>query len=351
MKPLVIGDLVAKIPIIQGGMGVGVSACNLAGAVALEGGIGVISAAQLGYLEDDYDENAERANLRAIGKHIKKAKEISKGGIIGINIMVATRNYAEYVKAAVEAKVDLIISGAGLPMDLPSLVKGSTTKIAPIVSSIKAANVILKMWDKKEQRVPDAVVIEGPLAGGHLGFKYDELEHIDELNYDNEVIGIMDAVKQYEEKYQKHIPVILAGGVATKEDVKHCFDLGADGVQVASRFVATKECDADIRFKEAYVNAKKEDIVIVKSPVGMPGRAVKNSFMERVMSGERVPTKHCRACVTPCKPATTPYCISDALINAVKGNLEEALIFCGGKIDQIKEITTVKQVIEELMCE
>lgn len=330
MKPLVIGDLVAKIPIIQGGMGVGVSACNLAGAVALEGGIGVISAAQLGYLEDDYDENAERANLRAIGKHIKKAKEIAKGGIVGINIMVATRNYAEYVKAAVEAKVDLIISGAGLPTDLPSLVKGSSTKIAPIVSSIKAANVILKMWDKKEQRVPDAVVIEGPLAGGHLGFKYDELEHIEDLEYDNEIIGIMDAVKQYEEKYQKHIPVILAGGIATKEDVKHCFSLGADGVQVASRFVATKECDADIRFKEAYVNAKKEDIVIVKSPVGMPGRAIKNTFMERVMSGERVPTKHCRACVTPCKPAQTPYCISDALINAVKGNLDEALIFCGG---------------------
>ena len=198
MKPLVIGDLVAKIPIIQGGMGVGISACNLAGAVALEGGIGVISAAQLGYLEEDYDENAERANLRAIGKHVRKAKEIAKGGIIGINIMVATRNYAEYVKAAVEAKVDLIISGAGLPMDLPTLVKGSTTKIAPIVSSIKATNVILKMWDKKEKRVPDAVVIEGPLAGGHLGFKYDELEHIEDLNYDNEIVGIMDAVKQYE---------------------------------------------------------------------------------------------------------------------------------------------------------
>lgn len=351
MKPLVIGDLVAKIPIIQGGMGVGVSACNLAGAVALEGGIGVISSAQLGYLEEDYDENAERANLRAIGKHIRKAKEIAKDGIIGINIMVATRNYAEYVKAAVEAKVDLIISGAGLPTDLPSLVKGSSTKIAPIVSSVKATNVILKMWDKKEQRVPDAVIIEGPLAGGHLGFKYDELENIEHLDYDNEVLGIMDAVKVYEEKYAKHIPVILAGGISTKEDVKHCFELGADGVQVASRFVATKECDADIRFKEAYVNATKDDIVIVKSPVGMPGRAIKNAFMERVMGGERVPTKRCRACVTPCQPAKTPYCISDALINAVKGNLEEALIFCGGNTDQITEITTVKQVIDELMSE
>lgn len=346
-SPLKIGDLVAKIPLIQGGMGVGISLSGLAGAVALEGGIGIISTAQIGFLEEDYDENPLKANLRAIGKHIKRAKEIARGGIVGVNIMVATMHYDQYVSAAVEAGADLIISGAGLPIELPKLTKGSNVKILPIVSSVKSANVILKMWDRKDNIVPDGIVIEGPLAGGHLGFKREELDNIDNIDYNEEIKGIMETVAVYENKYNKKIPVIVAGGISDKSKMEQCFELGADGVQIASRFVPTKECDADIKYKEAYINCKKDDIVIVKSPVGMPGRAIKNKFLDVIANGERIPSKKCRGCIISCKPASTPYCISDALINAAIGNVDNGLLFCGADAYKVEKITTVKQVINE----
>ena len=209
IEPLVIGDLVAKIPVIQGGMGVGVSLSSLAGAVALEGGIGVISTAQIGYREPDFDLHPIEANLRAIGDEIRKAKEKAKGGIIGVNIMVATQRYEDYVKAAVEAGVDLIISGAGLPMTLPELVKGAKTKIAPIVSSVKSAQVICKYWTKKYNYLPDMVVIEGPKAGGHLGFSKEQLDHIEEMDYDTEIRNIISTVNEFAQAQQKEIPVEL----------------------------------------------------------------------------------------------------------------------------------------------
>ena len=279
IEPLVIGDLVAKIPVIQGGMGVGVSLSNLAGAVALEGGIGVISTAQIGYREPDFDLHPIEANLKAIGDEIRKAKEKAKGGIIGVNIMVATQRYEDYVKAAVEAGVDLIISGAGLPMTLPELIKGAKTKIAPIVSSVKSAQVICKYWLKKYNYLPDMVVIEGPKAGGHLGFSKEQLDHIEEMDYDTEIRNIIEEVNKFAQTQEKEIPVVVAGGIYSREDMEHAFSLGAKGVQVATRFVTTYECDASEAYKQAYLNAKKEDIVIVKSPVGMPGRAINNAFM------------------------------------------------------------------------
>ena len=291
LKPLKIGDLTAKLPIIQGGMGVGISLSSLAGAVAGAGGIGIISTAQIGFREPDFAEHPQEANLRAIGSELQKARAIAKGGIVGFNIMVATKNYAEYVKTAVKAGADLIISGAGLPVSLPEYVKGTATKIAPIVSSVKAATVICRMWDRKYHTAPDFVVVEGPCAGGHLGFSREQLtefgadtDHVaetyDEPAYDKEVRGIIETVKSFAEKYKKHIPVITAGGIFDHKDVLHQFELGAEGVQAATRFVTTEECDADIAYKEAYINAKEEDIVIVKSPVGMPGRAIKNKFLE-----------------------------------------------------------------------
>jgi len=345
-KPLVIGDLVAKVPIIQGGMGIGVSLSRLAGAVAKEGAIGVISTAQIGFLEDDYNENPEEANLKAIKKHVQKAREIAPKGIIGVNIMVATKNYARYVKAAIEAGIDLIISGAGLPLELPKLSKGSNTKIIPIVSSLKGTKLILKMWKTKDDKLPDAIIIEGPEAGGHLGFKPEDLDDIPALNYEEEIKSIIEYVKEYSEEQGTKIPVITAGGIDTREKFLHQLELGADGVQISTKFVTTEECDASDAFKQAYINCKEEDIVIVKSPVGMPGRAIRNSFMNRVKT-ERVPAKKCKACVTPCKPATTPYCITEALINAVKGNLEEGLIFCGAYAYKENRIKTVKEVIAE----
>lgn len=346
IEPLVIGDLVAKIPVIQGGMGVGVSLSNLAGAVALEGGIGVISTAQIGYREPEFDLHPIEANLKAIGDEIRKAKEKAKGGIIGVNIMVATQRYEDYVKAAVEAGVDLIISGAGLPMTLPELIKGAKTKIAPIVSSVKSAQVICKYWLKKYNYLPDMVVIEGPKAGGHLGFSKEQLDHIEEMDYDTEIRNIIEEVNKFAQTQEKEIPVVVAGGIYSREDMEHAFSLGAKGVQVATRFVTTYECDASEAYKQAYLNAKKEDIVIVKSPVGMPGRAINNAFMKKAAEGQ-IPHGRCHLCVQTCKPAETPYCITDALVNAVKGNIDEGLVFCGENAWRSEKMESVKEIMQE----
>lgn len=348
MKPLVIGDLIAKFPIIQGGMGVGISRSNLAGAVGKEGGIGIISTAQIGYDEPDFNNHQIECNLSAIKKHLKLAKEKAMGGIVGVNIMVATKQYERYVKAACEGGADIIISGAGLPISLPELVKGFKTKIAPIVSSLKAAVVIMKMWDRKYNTVPDLLVIEGPRAGGHLGFSKDQLNHLDQLDYDIEIKGIIECKREYEEKYHKAIPVVVAGGIYDQNDIKHAIDIGADGVQMATRFVVTEECDASQEYKNAYLEAKKEDVRIVISPVGMPGRALMNSFLSKVDNG-RVAVKKCFHCLEHCNPKDTPYCITKALINAVQGNLSDGLIFCGDNVHRLKEMTTVKKLFEELI--
>lgn len=348
LKPLVIGKLRAKFPIIQGGMGVGISLSRLAGNVAKEGGIGIISTAQIGFDEEDFYTNPIAANLRAIDKHIKKAKEIAEKGVVGVNIMVACQNYKEYVIGAAKSGADVIISGAGLPISLPEYVKGCETKIAPIVSSEKAANVILKMWDRKYHRTADFLVIEGPKAGGHLGFSLEELDRIDVLNYDEEIKKMIESKKAYEEKYHVNIPVIVAGGVFSHADIVHCMSLGADGVQVASRFVVTEECDAAQAYKDEYLKAEKEDIEIVVSPVGMPGRSIHNQFLE-IIKSEREKIDRCVRCIVTCNPSNTPYCITKALINAVKGNVDEALLFCGAEVYRLKEMTTVKKLMQELV--
>ena len=373
LKPLKIGNLVAKHPVIQGGMGVGVSLSSLAGAVAKAGGIGIISTAQIGFKDQDFGKNPMAANLRAIHSELKKAREKAPQGILGFNIMVATKEYASYVKEAVKAGADVIISGAGLPIDMPKFVaeaenenggsekKERRTMIAPIVSSVKSALVICRMWDRKYHTAPDFVVVEGPCAGGHLGFSREQLaelgadtdhvaETFDEPAYDKEIRGIIETVKSFAEKYKKHIPVITAGGIFDHKDVLHQFALGAEGIQAATRFVTTEECDADIAYKEAYINAKEEDIVIVKSPVGMPGRAIKNKFLERVAQGP-VKVERCFRCLEHCNPAETPYCITKALINAAEGKIDEALLFCGSNAYRCTKIETVPEVMRELCRE
>ncbi len=356
IKPLKMGNIEAKLPIIQGGMGVGISLGRLAGAVAKEGGIGVISAAQIGYQEPDFDRNAKEANLRAIKKEYARARALAPDGVIGFNIMVAMRDYEDYVRAAIEAGADIIISGAGLPVDLPKIAKGAQVKLAPIVSTAKSAKVILKYWDKKYKRMPDLLIIEGPCAGGHLGFTRDQLEKYlpgqsqsHSAVYDDEVKEILSIVRQYEEKCQCRILTALAGGIKNREQAAHAFALGVDAIQVASRFVTTEECDADIRYKEAYVKAAQEQVTIVKSPVGMPGRAILNPFMERVMSGERIPHGACHRCLDACDPAQTPYCITEALIHAARGEVEEGLLFCGAYAYEADHIETVREVINSLM--
>lgn len=338
-----------EIPIVQGGMGVGVSLGGLAGAVAACGGAGTISTAQIGFREPDFMEHPLQANLRAIKKEIAKAKEIAGGrGMVGVNIMTVTREYASYVREAVESGADFIVSGAGLPMDLPTLTRGIRVRRILVVSSLKAASVICKRWMKKEGAVPDAVIIEGPLAGGHLGFTKEEAERRESSWYDEEIKKIITFLRNFGEEHGIYIPVITAGGFRTHKDFLRQKELGADSIQVATRFVVTEECDAATAFKQAYVNCKKEDIEIIKSPVGMPGRAIRNSFIEKAKQG-RIPPEKCLGCLSVCNPAQTPYCITQALIRAVTGDVENGLVFCGANAWQEDRIRTVREVIQELL--
>ncbi len=349
MKGIKIGNKVSKYPIVQGGMGVGVSMHNLAGNVSKEGGIGIISTADIGYKEEDFEINPMEANLRAIGKEIEEARKIAgEDKIIGVNVMVALKNYADIVKECVNQKIDLIVSGAGIPKELPEYVKGSNTKIAPIVSSLRCCELIVKHWRKKYDYIPDMIVIEGPEAGGHLGFKKEELNGENKL--ENITADVINYIKEIEKETGKEIPVVVGGGIWDSKDIKKYLDLGADGVQIATRFVATNECDASMEFKEAYVNAKKEDIKIIDSPVGMPGRALNNNFIKNVEK-DNCKINRCYNCIKTCNVASSPYCITEALINSVKGNVNDGLVFCGSNVDRIDKIVPVHDLMQELVCE
>lgn len=350
MKELVIGNLKAKLPVIQGGMGVGISLSGLASAVANQGGIGVIATAGIGMNEPDYYSNFTEANIRALRKQIQKAREMTDG-IIGVNIMVALSNFADMVKTAVEEKVDIIFSGAGLPLNLPEFIKkGIKTKIVPIVSSGKAARIISKRWISQYDYVPDAIVVEGPKAGGHLGFKESQLDN-EKYSLENLVADVVSQVEPIEDESGKQIPVIIGGGIYTGEDIYGIMKLGAAGVQMGTRFVPTDECDAEYEFKQCYVDAKKEDIGIIKSPVGMPGRAIMNDFVKKTEAGEKAPYKCPYHCIVTCDYKNSPYCIALALANAKKGNMKNGFAFAGENAYRTENVITVKALVEILKSE
>ncbi len=345
-----IGDLVAKIPIIQGGMGVGISLSGLASAVANEGGVGVIATPMIGGDEPDYAVNGLEANIRALRKEIQKARSMTKG-ILGVNIMVALTNFTDMVKTAVEEKIDVIFSGAGLPLSMPQYLKeGFKTKLVPIVSSARAIQTICKRWLSKFDYLPDAVVVEGPKAGGHLGFKPEQIED-PEFRLEKLVREVIDAVKPFVEKYKKQIPVIAAGGVYNGEDVHRFIKMGAAGVQLGTRFVATHECDAALEFKQSYVDSREEDMVIIKSPVGLPGRAIRNRFIDDVADGKKKPFRCPYHCISTCKLEKSPYCIAMALSNAKKGNLKHGFAFAGKNAYRVDKIVSVKELMTSLISE
>ncbi len=354
-KGLQLGEKYAKLPLIQGGMGVGVSLSRLAGAVAAEGGIGIISTAQIGYREPDFYTDPKSANLRVMKEELEKARALAgpdAPGLVGFNIMVATKEYPDYVRTGAAAGADVIISGAGLPVSMPEYVEGYDTKIAPIVSSEKAARIILRLWDRSYHRTADFLVIENAHAGGHLGFSAEQLSHLYEEGYeekyDSEIRRIIACAAEFAEKYHTRIPVVLAGGIMNREQADHAFALGANGIQVATPFVATTECDAADAFKEAYIKASADDIQIIKSPVGMPGRAIRNPFLERI-SKEKEPITKCFRCLEKCDPSKAPYCITRALIRAVEGDVENGLVFCGDNVQYLNQITTVRDVIQSIL--
>ena len=346
-KSLTIGELIANTPIVQGGMGIGISLSNLASAVANEGGIGVISAAGVGMDEPDFATNYIEANNRALAKFVRKAKDMTKG-IIGVNIMVAARNFEELAKTAMQEGIDIIFAGAGLPLNLPALKKPEyKTKLIPIISSVRAIKVITKKWVDKYNYIPDGFVLEGPLAGGHLGFTEDQIQS-DEYTLENLIPEISKEIKAMEEKYGKKIPLIAGGGVFTGRDIAKIMELGADAVQMGTRFVATHECDADIKFKQMYIDAKEEDIQLIKSPVGLPGRAVHNEFINQISQGKRAVIKCPFHCITTCKREESEYCIAMALISAYKGRLNNGFAFAGKNAWKIDKIVSVKELMDEL---
>ena len=340
------------VPVLQGGMGVGVSLGGLAGAVAACGGMGCISTADTGYREPDFARDPCAANLRALKKEIAKAKETAGGaGLVAINAMVATQNYADAVRTAVEAGVDAIVSGAGLPLELPGLVERADVALAPIVSSGRAAKLILRRWAKAFNRTADFVVIEGCKAGGHLGFSEEELLAGKCQTLDEILPEVLAEVKPFEAQFGHDIPVFVAGGVYTGEDIYRIMELGADGVQMGTRFVTTEECDADPAFKQSYIEAHEEDIEIIQSPVGMPGRAIRNSFLDRVKEGLKVPRACPFDCIKTCDVTHSPYCIMLALYNAFKGRLRNGYAFCGSNAWRAEKIQSVRELMASLRAE
>jgi len=346
---LKIGDLEAKVPIIQGGMGIGISLSGLASAVANEGGIGVISTCGIGMTEPDFETNLAEANERALRREIRQAKKLTHG-IVGINVLVAMTDCVNLVQISLEENIDAVFLGAGLPLRFPEgFINTTKTKIVPIVSSARAARLIFQYWAKHYHRLPDAVVVEGPMAGGHLGFKKDQIENPD---YRLEKIfpEVLSEVKAFENDFQK-IPVIAAGGIYTGEDIYRFIKMGAGGVQMATRFVATNECDASAAFKQSYIDCRKEDLEIIDSPVGLPGRAIKNRFLEDVKIGKKHPFQCNWACLRTCDFGNTPYCIGEALINAKKGLFNDGFAFAGANAYRVNGITTVKALIQSLLTE
>ncbi|MBW2624474.1 MAG: nitronate monooxygenase [Deltaproteobacteria bacterium] len=345
-----IGDLIAKVAIVQGGMGVGISLSGLASAVANEGGIGVISAAFPGMGEADISENSSEVNIRALRNEIRKAKQMTSG-LLGVNIMVALTNFSEMVETSIEAGIDIIFAGAGLPMSLPGYLKeGSKTKLVPIVSSGRAAKLICKKWLSKYDYPPDAFVVEGPKAGGHLGFKAEQLDD-PAFALEGLVKDVIEAVQPFEQERNVRIPVIAAGGIFTGRDIWKFLEMGAAGVQLGTRFVATHECDADEGFKQVYLDATAEDMAVIKSPLGLPGRVVRNRFIDEVEEGTKKPFRCVFKCLITCDPEKSPYCIALALANARKGKFTYGFAFAGKNAYRVQEIVSVKELMETLQKE
>ena len=351
---LQIGDLVARLPIIQGGMGVGISLSGLASAVAEEGGIGIISATGIGMLEPDFTSNFKVANERALRKEIKYSRK-KTSGIIGVNILVALTDFDSLLQVAIEEEVDMVILGAGLPLKIPKAAFSDnsghkTVKIIPVVSSGRAAALIFRYWKKNYNRIPDAVVVEGPMAGGHIGFKKEQITNHD-YNLENILRDVIATVRPYTLELKKEVPVIAAGGIYTGGDIRNILSFGAAGVQMGTRFVTTSECDASDEFKQAYINCQKKDITIINSPVGLPGRAIRNSFIDDVASGKKKPVNCPWKCLKTCDYTTAPYCISLALTRAKKGDIGRGFAFAGANAWRADKIISVKDLFGKLLEE
>jgi len=357
-KPLKIGKYTIKHPIVQGGMGLGISWDRLAGNVSREGGLGVVSSVGTGYYEErkysDKDINERPLHesnfysskgLKAI---IDNARKLADGNPIAVNILYASNDYERIARDACAAGIDIIITGAGLPTNMPEFTENyPNVALVPIVSSAKALKIICKRWTKRYNRLPDAIVVEGPLSGGHQGFTYEQCKQ-DEYQLENLIGPIKEEIKKWGD-----FPLIAAGGVWDKADIERMMELGADGVQMGTRFIGTHECDAHDNFKEIILAAKEEDIKLLKSPVGYPARGVRTNLIELVDKREGPKVKCISNCVAPCKRGIEAkevgYCIADRLSDAFLGKKDTGLFFTGANGYKLNEIISVKELINKLI--
>ncbi len=311
LPELKIDRFVAPLPIIQGGMAIRISTGALAGAVAAAGGIGVIGASGMSFSE--------------LSSEIKIARELANGGIIGINIMFAAREFWGIVKTAIQEKIDLVFVGAGFSRDIFKFGLDNNTPIVPIVSSARLAKT-------SDRCGAAAIVVEGKEAGGHLGT-------------DRPIREILPEIRKV-----TNLPVIAAGGITTGQDIVDMFKLGANGVQIATRFVLAEECNASLAYKKRYQEAKKDDVVTISSPVGMPGRAIKTAFVEKILDKSAPKPAGCDFCLKNC---SLEYCIIQALINSQQGDIDNGIVFSGENVWKIKDrsIKPAAEIIKELVKE
>ncbi|MBU4252578.1 MAG: nitronate monooxygenase family protein [Candidatus Omnitrophica bacterium] len=346
-KDLYIGDLKIQLPIIQGGMGVRVSNSSLVSAVSNEGALGVIAAVGLGEEFGIKELGYTQRSCASFTQSIRQTRQKTKNPF-GVNIMCVLTNYEDLVNVAQNESVDVIISGAGLPLKLPALIKNTKTKLIPIVSSARAASIICSTWQRRYKRLPDALIVEGPLAGGHLGYSLAELEDKENCSLENILAKVVSVAQGFQNGSTK-IPVIAAGGIFDGKDIAKFIRLGASGVQMGTRFVCTHECDVAQEYKEAYLAAKQEDIVVIQSPVGLPGRVIRNEFVKRIMQGARIDFDCQYHCLYTCDPKKVNYCIAKALLNASRGQMEKGFAMCGSNAYRIERIVSVKELISELV--
>jgi nitronate monooxygenase len=352
MQSFNIGNLSIRLPIIQGGMGVAVSLSGLASAVANEGGVGVISAAGIGMTDPGFRKNFREANKSSLVREIRKARSLTTG-ILGVNIMMALTDHEALIKVAIEEKIDMILIGAGLPLLVPQFIMkeglaGHTTKLILKVSSAKAASLIFRYWESKYNMIPDAVVVEGPKAGGHLGFNKENLGS-NMVSLSQLVRETVAGIRPFEDKYGIAIPVIAGGGIYTGKDMYDIMEAGAGAVKIGTRFVTTHECDASLAYKESYLAAVKEDIIIIDSPVGLPGRVVRNDFVQQILNGETRPFKCPWKCLSSCNFKEAPFCIAQALFNSANGNMDEGFAFAGTNAWRATGINHVSDVFSDLI--
>ncbi len=344
---LKIGDLTIRIPIVQGGMGVSVSKASLASAVSQAGGLGVIASVGLGEEMDTSIPYMKRSR-QALSAEIRKVKQ--QGLAVGVNVMVALTNFGDMVKTCADEGVDVLFAGAGLPLRLPEYAGDSSMKLVPIISSGRAADVICRSWAKKYSRFPDAIVVEGPMAGGHLGFKLQDLLDGTAADLDSLVRETLVVAKKYSQQAGRAIPVIAAGGVFTGADIARFLNMGASGVQMGTRFVATHECDVSDEYKQSYVDATEDDVAVILSPVGLPARVIKTPFVEKSF-GEKQKFQCFYKCLITCDADKANYCIALALLDSSRGHLDTGFPMCGQNVPRIDKIVGVDELMQELVTE